>query len=209
MTWKRWVIVAVVAVVLLKLCLFTVDETQMAVITTFGRPVATVHDAGIYAKPPWQSRIMFDKRLRTYDPSPSEFLTSDKKNLIVDNYVCWRIADPVRFLSAVGSETGAEMRVHDIVWATVSASIGSLPFDAIVSTNRSAIRTDAMMAGLRTLGLTPVEALRAPVDAAASTSEFGESSAEFGSGADDGTCYGKGDNSTEFGNSANMGEKEV
>ena len=70
-------------------------------------------------------------------------------------------------------------------------------------------KTDAMMAGLRTLGLTPVEALRAPVDAVASDSEFGESSAEFGSGADDGTCYGKDANSTEFGNSANMGEKEA
>ncbi len=146
MSLRNWVLVTALMAVALKLCLFTVDETQMAVLTSFGRPVATIATAGLYAKWPWHSRIVFDRRLRAYDPPPSEFLTADKKNLIVDNYVCWRVRDPVRFLGAVGNVTGAEMRIHDIVWATVSAAIGGQPIDAILNTEAKAIRTDAMMA---------------------------------------------------------------
>jgi membrane protease subunit HflC len=145
MSSKAWFLLAVSLAVLLKLCMFTVDETQMVVLTSFGKPVATVSVAGLYAKWPWNSRIVFDRRLRVYDPPPSEFLTADKKNLIVDNYVCWRIEDPVRFLSAVGTVPAAEMRIHDIVWATVSAAIGTQPLDTILSTNPKAIKTDEVM----------------------------------------------------------------
>lgn len=145
MSRRRWLIPVAVLVVA-KLCLFTVDETRMMVLTSFGRPVMTVSRAGIYAKWPWWSRIGFDRRLRVYDPAPSEFLTADKKNLIVNNYVCWRIQEPVRFLGAVGNEVGAQMRLHDVVWATVSAEIGSHPLDCIVSTEPDGVATDEMMA---------------------------------------------------------------
>ncbi|MCD6352532.1 MAG: protease modulator HflC [Armatimonadetes bacterium] len=146
MTWKQGTVFLVLLGLGLKLCLFTVDETQVAVLTSFGKPVATVRDAGLYAKWPWQTRLVFDRRLRLYDPPPSEFLTSDKKNLIVDNYVCWCIADPVRFLSTVGSAAAAEMRLHDLVWAAVSAALGRQPLDALLNTDASTIKTDEMMA---------------------------------------------------------------
>ncbi len=146
MTWKRWALYLALAAILLKLCFFTVDETQTSIVTSFGKHIATIDKAGLHAKLPWQSRTAFDRRLRIYDPPPSEFLTADKKNLIVDNYVCWRIKDPLRFLGAVGNAAGAQMRIHDIVWATVSAAIGNHGLDSILSTETGSIKTDAMMA---------------------------------------------------------------
>src|SRR5690349_1088948 len=92
---------ALIAAVALWRTFFTVDETQYAIVTQFGRPVRTIRYAGLQVKWPWQSLLNFEKRLLIYDPRPSEFLTRDKKNVVVDNYVCWRIADPNRFVQTV------------------------------------------------------------------------------------------------------------
>src|SRR3984957_15897318 len=102
-------------VVLVWLTLFSVRETEFALITQFGRPVATVTAAGLHAKWFFQSATYFDRRLRVYDPRPSEFLTRDKKNLVIESYVAWRIRDPQHFVETVGDPVSAEMRLHDIV----------------------------------------------------------------------------------------------
>src|SRR5262247_65167 len=125
---------ALVALTLLYRTVFTIDETQFAIVTQFGKPVRTITAAGLKLKWPWQSLLCFEKRLMVYNPRPSEFLTRDKKNVVVDNYVCWRIADPNRFLQTVGDVTGAEMRLHDTVWASVAAALGNHDLNALVST---------------------------------------------------------------------------
>src|SRR5258707_10353315 len=94
-------ILALVAFTLLYRTVFTLDETQFAVVTQFGKPVRTLTTAGLKLKWPWQSLLNFEKRLLVYNPRPSEFLTRDKKNIVVDSYVAWRIADPNRFLQTV------------------------------------------------------------------------------------------------------------
>ena len=88
---------------------FTVRETEFVLVTQFGRPVATVTDAGLHVKWPFQSARYFDRRLRVYNPRPSEFLTRDKKNLVIESYVLWRIADPQTFVESVGDAVAAEM----------------------------------------------------------------------------------------------------
>src|SRR5580704_19313908 len=99
---KKLLIAAVAAGVLLaSLSLYTVSETEFALITQFGRPVRTVTQAGLHGKWFFQSALRFDKRLRIYNPAPSEFLTRDKKNLVIENYVAWRIEDPSRFVQSV------------------------------------------------------------------------------------------------------------
>ncbi len=134
-----------VAFVLLARTVFTVDETQYAVVTQFGRPVRTLATAGLKAKWPWQSLLTFEKRLLVYNPRPSEFLTKDKKNIVVDNYVCWRIADPNRFLQTTGDLTSAEMRLHDTVWAAAAAALGNTDLAALVSTKPEEIRVAEVM----------------------------------------------------------------
>ncbi len=136
------------AAVLVWLSVFTVSETEFAIVTQFGRPVRTITDAGLHAKLPYQTVLRFDRRLRVYNPRPSEFLTRDKKNLVIESYVAWRIKDPERFLQAVGDVTAAEMRLHDIVWAGLSAALGNHDLDSLVNPNPDHVLTNELMEGL-------------------------------------------------------------
>ena len=107
--------------------LFTVRETEFALVTQFGKPIRTVTDAGLSFKVPLLHQVqLFDRRLRVYNPPRSEFLTKDKKNLSIDSYALWQIADPQAFVQAVGNERAAEMRLHDLVWSGLAATIAGL-----------------------------------------------------------------------------------
>lgn len=119
---------------------YSVRETEFVLITQFGRPLYTVHEAGLHAKWFFQSATYFDKRLRVYNPRPSEFLTRDKKNLVIESYVAWRIQDPKRFVESVGDSIAAEMRLHDIVWSGLAAALGTHDLDSLISVNPQAVQ---------------------------------------------------------------------
>jgi len=125
--------------VFLWLTFYTVRETEFVLVTQFGRPVYTVAEAGLHAKWFFRTATYFDRRLRIYNPRPSEFLSRDKKNLVIESYVAWRIQDPKRFVETVGDPVAAEMRLHDIVWSGLSAALGTVDLESIVSTNRQAV----------------------------------------------------------------------
>ncbi len=133
------------AVLVAWLSVFTVPETEFAVVTEFGRPVRTITEAGLKAKLPYQGVLRFDRRLAVYNPRPSEFLTKDKKNLVIENYVCWRIQDPVRFVQTVGDPTAAEMRLHDIVWSGLSAALGNYELESLVNSNPDRVRGEELV----------------------------------------------------------------
>jgi modulator of FtsH protease HflC len=136
---------ALVAMALFYRTVFTVDETQFAIVTLFGKPVRTITTAGLKLKWPWQSLLSFEKRLMVYNPRPSEFLTRDKKNIVVDSYVAWRVADPNRFLQTVNDLTGAEMRLHDTVWAAAAAALGNTDLSALVSIRPEEVKVQDVM----------------------------------------------------------------
>jgi len=123
---------------------FTVSEAEFALVTQFGRPMYTAARAGLHLKWAFQSATYFDRRLRIYNPRPSEFLTRDKKNIVVDSYVAWKIQDPDRFLQTVGDPVAAEMRLHDIVWSGLSAVLGSHDLDSLVSAAGTVESSDLM-----------------------------------------------------------------
>jgi len=85
-------------ILLLSSIFFQVDETQFAIITQFGKPTRVITSAGLNLKwpDPIQSVRRFDRRLLLFDPEPSEFLTQDKKNILADIYMGWRIREPLR-----------------------------------------------------------------------------------------------------------------
>ena len=112
---------------------FTVRETEFVLVTQFGRPIRTVTAAGLHAKWFFQNARYFDSRLRVYSPRPSEFLTRDKKNLVIENYVCWRIESPETFVRKVITESNAEARLHDVVWSGLSAALGKQDLESIVT----------------------------------------------------------------------------
>src|SRR5260370_25293344 len=124
-----WVAAVAAIVILCYLTFFPVRETEFVLVTQFGRAVRTVTEAGLSVKWPFQTAIYFDRRLRIYNPRPSEFLTRDKKNVVIENYVACMIQNPDRFVQAVGDAVAAEMRLHDIVWSGLSAALGTPHFD--------------------------------------------------------------------------------
>ena len=145
------------ALIVCYLTFFSVRETEFVLVTQFGRPVRTVTEAGLTAKWPFQTALYFDRRLRVYNPRPSEFLTRDKKNIVIENYVVWKIQDPDRFVETVGDSTAAEMRLHDIIWSGLSAALGARDLDSIVGTQEGKVETSAMLDDLT--GLTGRAAL--------------------------------------------------
>jgi membrane protease subunit HflC len=142
---------AAAVLLLIWLTFFSVRETEFVLVTQFGKPLYTVADAGLHVKWPFQSAAYFDRRLRIYNPRPSEFLTRDKKNLVIESYVAWRIQDPKRFVETVGDPVSAEMRLHDIVWSGLSAALGTHDLESIVSTNLQVVNGDRMLEDLSSL----------------------------------------------------------
>ena len=143
------VLIVTVAIGLLVLnsVFFQVRETEQVVITQFGKPVRVIREAGLYAKipDPVQSVRRFDKRLLIYDVKPSEFLTADKKNLILDMYMGWQIVDPIKFLASVRDRRMAEILLADVAAAEVGAAVGNIPLSAMVSTIPEQVVVDSVM----------------------------------------------------------------
>jgi len=138
-----------VGAVLLWTAFVVVPETELVILTRFGKPTRVLRDAGFYVKWPIERAMRFDKRVAVYNPRPSEFLTRDKKNLVVDSAVCWRVADPLQFFETVGDQVGAELRLHDIVWAALAAEIGQVQLDDLVSVDPEHVKVAAVVAGVR------------------------------------------------------------
>ena len=145
--YRRWGPYAggVVVLLLLYASFLTVRETEFVLVTAFGRPVRTITEAGPHVKWPHESATYFDRRLRVYNPTPSEFLTRDKKNLVLESYVLWRIAEPQTFVETVGNPEAAEMRLHDIVWAGLAASMARHDLDALISSDPEQVRAESML----------------------------------------------------------------
>ena len=143
-----YIVGIVIGLLVLSSVLFEVKETEHVVITQFGKPVRVIKEAGLFAKlpDPLQSVRRFDSRLLLYDVKPAEFVTADKKNLILDMYLTWKIVDPLRFLASVRERNIAEFLLADVAGAEEGAAIGKVPLSALVSVDPAAVRVDSIMA---------------------------------------------------------------
>ena len=104
-----------------------VDETEQIVILQFGKPIRTITEPGLNWKfpAPFQTSDTFEKRLLEYDVPPEEILSRDKKSLIIDNYVRWKIIDPLLFLKTVKAVPTAKTRLDDIVYSELRQELGN------------------------------------------------------------------------------------
>ena len=121
--------------------IIVVDETEQIVILQFGKPVQTITDPGLNFKfpAPIQVSNSFDKRLLEYDVPPEEILSRDKKSLIIDNYVRWRIVDPLLFLQTVRAIPTAKTRLDDIVYSELRQELGNHDMAEIITETRELI----------------------------------------------------------------------
>ena len=138
---RRWVTVLLAVVLVVatwNFALYTVPQWMQAIVVQLGEPVRTVREPGLYMKLPLvQQVIYFDKRLLRYEASPRGLLTRDKQQLIVDNYMRWRIRDPLQFYRTVRTEAGAQSRLDDIVYSNLRENLGRHTLSEIVSQKRA------------------------------------------------------------------------
>ena len=127
---------------------FIVDETEQVVILQFGKPVRTITQPGINFKVPFpiQEKIVFDDRLLEYDSPPEEILSQDKKTLIVDNYIRWKIVDPLQFLKTVQAIPTALSRMDDIVYSELRQELGTHDMVEIITENREQLMEEVTQA---------------------------------------------------------------
>lgn len=130
-----------ILVVLIWSTVFIVDVTEQVVILQFGKPMRTIQEPGLNIKLPlpFQTATVIDRRLLEYDVPPEEILSKDKKTLIVDNYVRWRIIDPLLFLQTVQAIPNAVTRLDDIIYSELRQELGTHDMVEIITENRELI----------------------------------------------------------------------
>lgn len=130
------------SLVVLSLSAFTVDEREYAIVFRLGEIVSVKKEPGLYFKMPLVENVRyFDKRILTLNwEEPDRFITSEKKNVLVDSFVKWKIIDPARYyVSVKGDEAQAERRLSQTVNDGLRAEFGKRTIHDVVSGERSEI----------------------------------------------------------------------
>jgi membrane protease subunit HflC len=144
-----------VAAVLAGLSLFTVSETELAIVTNIGAISGSNYAAGLHVKWPWEEVTKFDKRILSQSYNGETFLTNDNRALIADFYIKWRVKDPVPYFTATGGkEQIAGDRLADIVKDGIKSVVAQRTLQQIVSAERAGITSDMFgQASKRAVGL--------------------------------------------------------
>ena len=134
------ILAAVIAV--LGTSIFTVDQRQFAIVFQLGEVREEISDPGLYFKWPLIQNVRyFDKRILTLDSAePERYITSEKKNVLVDSFVKWRIVDPrLYYISVAGDEARAKTRLSQTVNAGLREEFGKRTVHDVVSGERDKI----------------------------------------------------------------------
>jgi membrane protease subunit HflC len=139
--WSFIIAIVVVLVIVADSALFTVDQTEQVLITQFGQPIRVITTPGLHLKTPFvQTVISFDRRLLDYDLRPEEVILGDQRRLIVDGFVRFHIADPLRYYQALGpTEDGIRSRLNSFVPAAMRRVLGNEQLLNVLSSARGRI----------------------------------------------------------------------
>ncbi|TDJ47775.1 MAG: protease modulator HflC [Gammaproteobacteria bacterium] len=134
-------VLVVLGVLLVRMSVFIVDEREHAVKFRFGEIVKSDYEPGLHFKIPFVNNIIkYPDRILTYSESQERFLTGEKKNLIVDYFITWRITDPGQYYrSARGDELFAQQRLSAIIREGIKAEFSQRTVVEVVSAERSEI----------------------------------------------------------------------
>mgnify|MGYP006161961081 FL=1 len=124
-------------------CLYVVDQRQYAIVFALGQVEEVRQEPGLYFKlpAPFQNVIFLDKRIQTIDtPEPERFITSEKKNLLIDSYIKWRIVDPrLYFVRLSGDSRLAQSRMSQVVKSALNEEITKRTVPQMVSGERTTV----------------------------------------------------------------------
>lgn len=167
-----------VIVGLLLSSVFIVRERDAALVFALGEVRGTITTPGLYFKlpPPFENVVFLDKRLQTIETKdPERIQTAEKKNLLIDSYVKWRISDPRLFYVTFGAtDRGAVERLQAQIRDALNASVNVRTVKEVVSTERDAIMREvltAVEARARPLGVEVIDVRLRRIDFAPEISE--------------------------------------
>lgn len=129
-------------------CVFVVRERDYALVFSLGEVRTVISEPGLYFKapPPFQNVVTLDKRILTIESDDAERIqTSEKKNLLIDSYVKWRIADPrLYYVTFGGNERAAQERLQAQIRDALNASVNVRTVKEVVSAERDKIMSEIL-----------------------------------------------------------------
>lgn len=133
----RWIVLGVLVVVLVLLsntCFVITEQNEYKLIKQFGKIERVISEPGISFKIPFiQTVDKVPKEMLVYDLRPSDVITMDKKTMVCDSYVLWRISDPQVFVQTLNSKTYAEDRINTTVYNAMKNVISSMQQSEVIS----------------------------------------------------------------------------
>ncbi|HLV19488.1 MAG TPA: protease modulator HflC [Polyangiaceae bacterium] len=159
---KSGIIILIVALVVAGFSsFFIVDETEVAIVTEFGRYKRTAREPGAYFKIPFVEAVhRMESRIMGSDTAPAEYLTLDKKRLVADPVTRWRIVEPLTFYNRVHDQSGAKARLDDIVNSELRRELASHNFGDIVGNEREPLMikvAEQVRAKTKTFGIQVID----------------------------------------------------
>ena len=161
--------IILVVVLTVSSTVYTVDERERVIVVRLGEVLRYDDVPGVHLKVPFLDTLRyFDSRVLTMDADAQPFLTQEKKYVLVDSYVKWRIQDPLKyFLTVGGSESGARQRLEQLTNSGLRDEVNKRPVKSVVSTDRAKIMqivTAAADAEARKFGIEVVDVRLQRVD---------------------------------------------
>src|SRR5690349_24670510 len=121
---------------------FTVQQTEQALVVRLGRPVDVVSTPGLNFKAPFiDTVISIDKRILDLENPSQEVIASDQKRLVVDAFARYRIKNPLRFYQSIGSIQAANIQLTTLLHASLRRVLGEVTFINVVSAERENLMT--------------------------------------------------------------------
>lgn len=136
----------VIALAVLSSCVFIVRERDYALQFTLGEVRRVISEPGLYFKapPPFQNVVTLDKRILTIESNDAERIqTKEKKNLLIDSYVKWRISDPrLYYITFVGNQAAAQQRLQALIRDALNAAVNVRTVRDVVSAERDKVMSE-------------------------------------------------------------------
>jgi membrane protease subunit HflC len=118
--------------------IFVVDQRELALVTQFGEPVEQYSEPGLKFKLPFIQQVqLFDNRIMNLNADTSEVIAADQKTMRVDAFAKYKIIDPLRFFQTAVSDNRFKTRLETILDSSMRQVLGSRPFSALLSKERS------------------------------------------------------------------------
>jgi membrane protease subunit HflC len=150
---RRRTVVTLIGIALLAwalvACFYAVDVTEFGLVTRFGKVVKVVREPGLHMKAPFDTVVSLDKRLTFSRPAPAEYLTVDKKNIVVESLLTWRVADPERYLVTLATRSAADLRLADVMLGEVGSVIGTHPAASMIAPDGNTERFRSIVGEIR------------------------------------------------------------